>query len=239
MDVLLTEEVSGLSGNERGIWEATWQGSDWIDTRWGPLAAHLNTHGTALRLAALLHDIGKPRSLTSDLAGRTRFLGHAELGAELAAEQLRQWRLPSALIERVGVLVAQHLRPGQVATLGEAPTQHALYRFQKALGDATPDACFLFLADSLGTVGAGMLMEGWRNYLAHVRQIIYWQPAPSSAGIQRLVDGNQVISATGLRPGPAIGRLLAAIHEAAATGEIATVDAALSLARRLAQDAAS
>ena len=188
-----------------------------------------------LGLATLLHDIGKPQTRSVDADGSTHFFGHSELGAEMARERLSTLRVPAKTINRVELLIAQHLRPGQVNSPGRAPTDRALHRFHNALGDASVPLCWLFLADSLATAGAEALLPRWRGYAAHVARILAWQPKrPARTG--RILDGNAIMEATGLEPGPLIGQIRAKIDEAAAVGEIAEVDEAREFARRLARD---
>ena len=216
----------------RRVWHDTWDG-EWPASRWGDVREHLEANAATLRLATLLHDAGKPATRTVEADGRTRFFGHSEAGAALAREALTRLRMPGRVVERVALLLGQHLRPGQVASPGEPPTARALHRFQADLGDATPDVCFLFLADSLATAGADVLGPRWPAYVAHVRQIIAWSPPPAAAELRRLVDGHAVMRATGLGPGPEVGRILAAVNEAAAAGEATSEAEVLALVRTL------
>ncbi|MYE06395.1 MAG: HDIG domain-containing protein [Chloroflexi bacterium] len=186
-----------------------------------------------LRLATLLHDIGKPQTRSVDADGSTHFFGHSELGAAMARQRLTALRVPSQTINRVELLVGQHLRPGQVNSPGKPPTDRALHRFHTALGDAVIPLCWLFLADSLATAGAEALLPRWRGYAAHVARILAWQPR-RAAPAGRILDGNAIMEATGLKPGPLVGEIRARIDEAAAIGEITDVDEARELARRLA-----
>ena len=186
-----------------------------------------------LRLATLLHDIGKPQTRTVDAAGSTHFFGHSELGADLARRRLTEIRAPARTIERVALLIDQHLRPGQVNSPGKPPTARALHRFHAALGEAAAPLCWLFLADSLATAGAPALLPRWPAYAAHVARILAWQPKrPARTG--RILDGHAIMDATGLPSGPLVGRIRAKIDEAAAVGEITDIDDARELARRLA-----
>ena len=232
IDVLLSEDRP-LSHPAEEIWAVLWDRPP-FRTRWGELRAHLDAHAAALRLATLLHDVGKPATRSVEPNGRTRFFGHDEVGSRLASEMLRALRLPEVVVERVALLVRQHLRPGQVAAPGQPPSARALYRFQRALGDATPDVCVLFLADSLATAGAETLLPRWPAYVAHVQRIATWEPPPAAALLRRVVDGHAVMRATGLAPGPAVGRVLAAVEEAAAAGEVRSEGEALRLAVHLA-----
>ena len=200
------------------------------------IRATLNQWRLPLRLATLLHDIGKPQTRTIDDGGSTHFFGHSELGAEMARDRLTALRVPVRMINRVELLIAQHLRPGQVNSPGRAPTDRALHRFHTALGDAAVPLCWLFLADSLATAGAEVLLPRWPAYAAHVARILAWQPKRTvQAG--RMLDGNEIMQATGLEPGPLVGQIRAKIDEAAAVGEIATVEQARAMACRLAHDA--
>ena len=64
-----------------------------------------------LRLAAFFHDIGKPSCFVTDENGVGHFYGHAKVSAELAAETLLQLKAPTALRERVCLLIEQHMVP--------------------------------------------------------------------------------------------------------------------------------
>ncbi len=199
-----------------------------------PLRDHLAAHALPLRLATLLHDVAKPATLSRNADGHTHFYGHPEQGAVMAAAWLRHWRFPAALVDRVARLVAQHLRPGQVAAPGQPPTDRALYRFHRALGDAAADCCLLFLADALATAGPAALAPRWPAYIEHVRRIIEWRPVAPLRGPHRLLTGRDVLQETGWSPGPPVGRILAAVEEAVGAGEVRSRDQALALVRRLA-----
>lgn len=231
---MLTTLLAPPRDDEAALWRGFWD-ARWAETRWGRLDAHVARHRAALRLATLLHDVAKPRTRTVTPGGDTRFLGHAELGAAMVGERLRALRFPGAFIDRVALLVEQHLRPGQVRSPGQAPTERALHRFHLALGDATPDVCLLFLADSLATAPDAVAGR-WPAYVAHVRRIIEWRPAVPAQSARRLIDGHAIMAATGLPPGPAVGRILAAVQEAVAVGDVQTLVQAEALARRLAAE---
>lgn len=61
-----------------------------------------------LRLAMLLHDIGKPRVLTTGISGRTHFHGHAAVGADMAREILRRLKFDNDTIDMTCRLVRHH-----------------------------------------------------------------------------------------------------------------------------------
>lgn len=65
-----------------------------------------------LRLAALLHDVGKPSTKTEDERG-VHFYGHQNVGAQIAAQFLRRLRYSNDIVEPVVKLVRLHMRPGE------------------------------------------------------------------------------------------------------------------------------
>lgn len=62
-----------------------------------------------LRWAALLHDVGKPPCFTTDATGRGHFYGHAQAGRDMADAILRWLKAPTALRERVVLLISHHM----------------------------------------------------------------------------------------------------------------------------------
>ena len=62
-----------------------------------------------LRLAALLHDVGKPPTLATGPGGRPTFHGHEQRSREMAAALLERLRFPTAVIRDVAHLVGEHM----------------------------------------------------------------------------------------------------------------------------------
>jgi putative nucleotidyltransferase with HDIG domain len=204
------------------------------------LDAYLNeivgghTRTVLLKLAALLHDVAKPETKTQEPDGRVRFFGHSERGAETAARICRRLRFGNREAAFVSLLVEEHLRPTQLSQTDALPSKRALYRYFRDLGDAAPACLFLSLADAAAARGPRLEPDRWAGHVAYVAWVL--QQATQPDGIvkpQRLVDGATLMAALDLQPGPLIGRLLDAIDEAHATGEIATTEAAIDLAREL------
>src|SRR5690606_32875774 len=64
-----------------------------------------------LRLAVLLHDVGKPATAAPVTGTRITFHGHAQLGSVMARRALRRLRFGSDTVARVGELVRLHMQP--------------------------------------------------------------------------------------------------------------------------------
>ncbi len=65
-------------------------------------------NGKALRLAALLHDIGKPLVKSTDEEGKDHFYGHGDVSAEMAKEILRRLKFDNETIRKVKKLITFH-----------------------------------------------------------------------------------------------------------------------------------
>ena len=192
-----------------------------------------HTRRTILKLTALLHDIAKPQTKAIDETGRTRFLGHSELGAEMAASRLTELRLSARGIAMVSKMVEQHLRPGNMRQGADWPTSRAIYRYFRDLGDVAIDTLFLALADYLAAKGPELMLDQWGEHariIAHILESGTHQTA--SEKIPRLVTGHDLMQELGLEPGPRVGILLEKINEAWAAGEVNTREEALALAAK-------
>lgn len=191
---------------------------------------------TLLKLAGLLHDVSKPETRALHDDGRVRFLGHPEQGAIKAEAICARLRFSNREARFVSLLVEEHLRPTQLAPQGAAPSRRALYRFARDLGDALPACLILSLADAAAATGPRLQQERWRRhvtYICYVLQQVEQVLQPAQNGAQRLLTGRDLMSELGMEPGPALGRVLAALEEAQALGEIATRDEALAYARNV------
>jgi putative nucleotidyltransferase with HDIG domain len=187
-----------------------------------------------LKLAALLHDVGKPATRTVDEDGRVRFLGHATAGAGLARKIMRRLRFSTAEVRFVSALVAEHLRPVQLAQNGEVPSRRALYRFQRDLGYDVPGVLLLALADAAAARGPAMTSEAWSRHVAYMNSLLVRSiEVEGIVSRPALLTGNDVMSEFGLSAGPEIGRLLTALHEAHAIGKIADRAGAIAFLGRM------
>jgi len=194
--------------------------------------SHGGTRRSLLKLAALLHDIAKPQTRAVREDGRTRFLGHPQEGAAASAAIMERLRFSRREIQYVGLLVKYHLRPTQMANEG-VPTRRAIYRFFRDTGDAGIDLLFLSLADHLAARGPSLNEKYWHEHARITRLVLESREETSVAPPPKLIDGHDIMKAFGLAPGPRIGRLLEALKEARAAGEVADRRQALDYVARL------
>ncbi len=190
-----------------------------------------STRGSLLKLAALLHDVAKPETKTIDAIGRARFLGHAMEGADIAANILQRLRFSTKEVRLVETMVRHHLRPGQMSHDG-FPSHRAIYRYFRDTGEAGIDILFLSLADHLATRGPHLSLAQWREHAQRVEYVLAQHFQEESLVVSpKLIDGHDLINIFGISPGPGMGKLLEAVREAQAAGELTTRQQALSYIR--------
>lgn len=223
------------------LWDGLWRWFGWCEETLRAYLAEETSEGRSraalLKLAALLHDVAKPQTRSVDPDGRVRFFGHSEAGAEIARRIMRRLRFSTKETGFVVKLVAEHLRPVQLAPVGEAPTRRALYRFHRALGDAAPAVLLLALADAAAARGPEMTAEGWSSQVAYMNSLLV-RSIEDEGIVQppRLLSGRDIMAALGVPEGPAVGKLLEALREAQAAGEVQSREEALAFVEELARE---
>jgi poly(A) polymerase len=152
-----------------------------------------------LTLAALFHDVGKPRTRTVDDQGNTRFFGHESLGREMTSDILRRLRFPQTEIDKVGLLVGNHMRLGSSPSFSKSAARKLL----RDLNGETGRLLALVEADVNGLKPgvAKLNLEQVRERLAEVQEV--------SAPAQWVspLSGEEIMGITGLEPGRTVGEI--------------------------------
>jgi putative nucleotidyltransferase with HDIG domain len=209
----------------------------------GEFASELQTHfakqvsadrtrQVLLRLAALLHDVGKVQTRSVDDAGFVHFYNHEPRGAEMSDGMMRRLRFSNDEIAIVTCVITGHLRPAHLAREPRV-SNRAVYRFFRDTGDAGIDTCVLMLADQRGKASPQInpdedARQRTTNTILldryfRAREMVIAPPA--------LIDGHTLIKELNLEPGKRVGELLEAIREAQAEGEVKTREDALAFVR--------
>jgi tRNA nucleotidyltransferase (CCA-adding enzyme) len=155
----------------------------------------------AVRLAALLHDIGKPATLADG-----RFVGPDTVGAAMAVDLLDRLHGPRDRTEHIGRLIRHHM-----FSVEPRSSDAAVRRFLVRVGlDLVDDLLLLREADN---VGSGLPADAGR--VSELRRRIAEQLAAKVAldRTQLAVDGHEVMRELGIEPGPQLGRILAALTD--------------------------
>ncbi|MFN2153434.1 MAG: HD domain-containing protein [Anaerolineales bacterium] len=186
-----------------------------------------------LFLAALYHDVSKPQTLSEDEDGRVRFFGHDELGAKIIARRGEALHLSNPETQRLELIVRHHMRPSLLSHTPGGPSKRAIYRFFRDTGEAGVDICLLSLADVWATYGATLSPDRWKEQVETIRSLLaaWWENPEVQIRPPALISGNDLLQTFELKPGPVIGEILEAVHEAQAVGEITSRLEALDFVR--------
>jgi putative nucleotidyltransferase with HDIG domain len=197
-----------------------------------------------LTLAALLHDVGKPDTASLEPDGRRRFIEHERAGADMAARVLRRLRFATDAVRLAETIVRHHLRPLQLTWEGVA-SRRAIHRLFRDTGDAGVEVALLSLADDRATVGYGenadpsstsaQEYEALRSTVTSLLDAFFNRRGNVVAPLP-LLTGRDLIDGFGLEEGPLVGRLLVALREAQAAGQVANREQAEAWLRHKLED---
>ncbi|HYN28916.1 MAG TPA: CCA tRNA nucleotidyltransferase [Dermatophilaceae bacterium] len=156
-----------------------------------------------LRLAALLHDIGKPATRRFEPGGGVSFHHHEVVGAKLAARRLKALRFDKDTVRTVSRLVELHLRFHGYG--GGQWTDSAVRRYVTDAGPLLPRLHRLTRADST-TRNVRKAQRLARTYDALEERIDALVAAEELRAVRPELDGNEIAAVLGIPPGPALGR---------------------------------
>ncbi len=153
-----------------------------------------------LRLAALLHDVGKPatRQITSE---GVQFHHHEVVGARMARARLQGLRYPSQTIDDVVKLIELHLR---FHGYGEGWTDSAVRRYVRDAGELLDDLNQLTRADvTTRNERKAKQFQALQDDLEE--RIARLAEEENLSALRPALDGNEIMQLLGLQPGPVVG----------------------------------
>lgn len=158
-----------------------------------------------LRLAILLHDIGKPSAFTMDKNLRGHFYGHATVGGFMTEQILRRLRFDNATVKAVAELVALHDYP-----LYEM-TERSVRRFVAKHGEEKLRMLVALRCADLKGKGTPIEVE---DFAAQIEEKLATEVVAPLA-----IKGADLL-ALGMPQGPKIGKILSAVQEAVFDGAV-------------------
>ena len=156
-----------------------------------------------LRLAALLHDIGKPDTRRNEPGGRVSFHHHELVGAKLARKRMQALAFDKATTSAVTELIALHLR---FHGYGEGGwTDSAVRRYVTDAGPLLERLHRLTRADctTRNRKKAERLSHAYDDLEKRIAELAEQE---SLASLRPALDGSQIMEILGLKPGPEVGQ---------------------------------
>jgi poly(A) polymerase len=155
-----------------------------------------------LRLAALLHDIGKPKTKSIGPGGKVSFHHHEVVGRDMTRQRLTDLRYPKDVVDDVSRLVELHLRFHGYAQ-GEW-TDSAVRRYVRDAGSLLNRLHSLTRSDctTRNAAKARALAAAYDSLEARIAELAEQEDL---GRLRPDLDGNEIMAVLGIRPGPAVG----------------------------------
>ncbi|WOP19610.1 CCA tRNA nucleotidyltransferase [Raineyella sp. LH-20] len=156
-----------------------------------------------LRLAALLHDIGKPATRRYEDAGKVSFHHHDVVGAKMARKRLKALHFSSDEIKQVSMLIELHLR---FHGYGEGGwTDSAVRRYVRDAGDQVERLHILTRADctTRNRKRAAALRAAYDHLEARIEELAQQEELDA---MRPDLNGDQIMAILGVPAGPVVGR---------------------------------
>lgn len=166
---------------------------------------HTPSSDPLVRLAALLHDIGKVETVRTQSDGNVTFYGHDVAGGNLVLKIAKRFNLSKKQTDKIHRLIRFHM-----FTVDERQTDSAIRRFVKNVSkDNLEDMFALRIGDRLG--GGTQIETSWRmeKFQQRIKQVL---KKPFSISDLK-VTGNDIMKELNLKPGPKIGEILQKLFE--------------------------
>lgn len=193
----------------KGMQQGGWHSHDVFGH--GLLAASLAPPELITRLAALLHDVGKP-AVHELHDGKPTFIGHQEVGATMAEPALRHLRYSGDVVDPVTKLIRLHMRPIQYDPQGWE--DKAVRRLVRDAGEQLDRLLALARADMQASHYPDVKkiddLEG------RIRRL----DADAIAAIRSPLSGEELMARTGRPAGPWIKRVKSALEDAIVDGTL-------------------
>lgn len=182
----------------------------------GPLGS-----STGLRWAAVLHDIGKPKTAALDQEGHWTFWNHNMVGAVMASQILDRYQVPTEWKDCICSLVQLHMRPVALAT--EPVTDSAIRRVMTEAGPLLEPLMELAEADITSKNRETYIqnIRRIRKEMKRIQELDYWE------SLRPVINGTWLMEKYPGIPGSEIGRIKEDLKRALASGVPNTIEALL------------
>ncbi len=174
------------------------------------------TRSPALRISALLHDIGKPKTLRVE-NGKVSFHRHEMVGERMSLRICERLKISQTDAEMIGRIIRYHLRPHLLAK--ENPTDNALARFIREIG---PDmkGLFIIAQADITSKNEKKVKQAKENILKLYERIKTLNRKMRLAKFKLAINGFDIMNILKIQPGKDVGNVKKKLEEMVLNGEL-------------------
>ena len=188
---------------------------------------------SVMKLAALLHDIGKPDTRKKE-EGKVSYHGHEHVGKGIVKHIAKMLKLSVRERHALEDMVRGHLRPGYLSNFKQ-PSEKAIYRYFRDTKEESVSILLLSLADQRATRGPATTQKDQEHHEAICLDLVcrYFQKKKEKSFL-RLINGDDLIRKLKLKPSPIFAKILSEVEEGQMLGKLKNKSQALELAKKIA-----
>lgn len=190
---------------------------------------------THLKLAAFLHDIGKPSTWTiEEDTGKHRFIKHDDVGSKMCASLLKDLKCSKKQIDYIKKMIKYHIYPSHVVGAPEL-TDKVLMRFVRKMEDDSIDVIILAIADRLSARGEEITDEIVKDNIDKLNILLnfYLSVKDGLEPLPKLLSGDEIMKMLNIKPSAELGNIIKELKEAQLTGIVNTKDEAILFVKSL------
>lgn len=171
-----------------------------------------------LRLAALLHDIAKPKTKKFVPQTGWTFHGHEDVGARMVRNMARRMKLSEDACGKLVKMVALHMRP--INLTHESVTDSAVRRLVVDAGEDLDDLLSLCRADITSSKPNKVkkYLDQFEKLSQRIREVV---EKDNLRAFQSPVRGEEIMAVCNISPGPLVGKIKTALEDAILDGRVA------------------
>ena len=190
---------------------------------------------THLKLACLLHDIGKPSTWTiEENTQRHRFIKHDSEGEKLCVPILKNLCFSNKQIEYISYIIKKHMYPSAVVSAPDM-SEKTMMRYLRKSEDNAIDNILIAQADRLSALGPEITGEIVNNNINALNNLMDFciETRKNIKPLPKLLDGNEIMQILNIKPSPKLGEILDTLKEAQISGDITTKEEAVNFIKTL------
>lgn len=200
----------------------------------GEIVAGGHSRIALIRLAVLLHDIGKPATKKC-IENRMTFHGHEHEGRDIVHQVCEMLKVSTHERHKLEDMVQMHLRPGYVSNQ-ENPTPRMVFRYLRDAGDEAGSIALLAMADQRATRGPLTTPDKVKHHQETCLYLLHkFLRKRKEVPLTPLINGRDVMDHCHLDPSPLVGEILKEVQERQNLEELSTREEALSFAEEYIQ----